>query len=357
VSVLAILLGLTAAQGFAADSYKITTYAGNGDAGYSGDGGPATGATFSLVGGVYQDMCFDSRDNLFIIDRGRIRKIDTFGVITTVAGNGKRALAYSGEGGPAIEATIAYLEGIRSPLGPTGIYVDAAGNIYIAGFYFDLFWKIDTAGIITTVGGEGKKPPNEWKEETSMEPRAWKVSGDQAGSICFLQYNWAKKVDKAGAVTSFTLPVTTYDFSFDKSGNLYMCATGENRVYKMDASGKTIPVAGTGQIWGEGDARWYSGDGGPALEASLKDPTSIAVDSAGNLYIADTGNKAIRKVDTRGIISSIAGGGFFTARSSEGGPATAISLVQPTAIRINSKGDVFFCDPGSNAPRIFRLYR
>jgi hypothetical protein len=353
-----LLFGLAALQGFAADKFKIMTYAGNGDHGYSGDGGPATQAALWLKWTVLEDMCFDSNDNLLVVMDGRIRKIDSSGVISTIAGNGGGSSRiapwdweYSGEGGQAIEAVIG---------SPTGLCLDGAGNMYLASYEKDLFWKIDAAGIITTIGGEGKKITVD--PSSLLVPRALKIRYDKAGNLYLFQYKGCRMIDKVGAVKESSVPFSMHDACFDKSGNLLVCAANENQVFRIDTTGKTPPVvvAGSGQTYlSETDPLWYSGDGGPALKASLKFPCSIAADSAGNLYIADSGNKVIRKVNAAGIITTIAGGGYFTARSSEGGPATAISLFQPTAIRINSKGDIFFCDPGPGEanPRIFKLYR
>ncbi len=125
----ALAFGLGAPLGFAADAYKIKLYAGTGDSGYSGDGGPATKAQLGIhTVDEWTDLCLDSHGNLYFTASARIRKVDTSGIITTVAGNGKEGW-YSGEGGPATEANLGFTE-IGSPTGVTGVYVDAADTLF-----------------------------------------------------------------------------------------------------------------------------------------------------------------------------------------------------------------------------------
>jgi RHS repeat-associated protein len=219
----------------------IYTVAGNGTRGYGGDGGPATEAQFRYPTG----LAVDASDNLYVADteNHRIRKIDTNGIIYTVAGNG--TLGYDGDGGPAIEAPV------RSPY---GIAVDSEGNLYITTYHYGCIRKVDTTGIITTVAGNG----------------TWGYSGD------------------GGPATEAQLS-SMFDVAVDALGNLYIADLNNNRIRKVDTSGMITTFAGTGDAG-------YSGDGGAAVEAQMGSPYGVAVDPSGALYIADSANQRIRKV-------------------------------------------------------------
>ena len=219
-----------------------------------GDGGAATAAALMNPGGV----AVDAAGTLYIADtdNNRIRKVTTAGVITTVAGNG-----LAGAGGDGGQAVFASLHS------PHGVAVDAAGNLYIADTDNNRIRKVTPAGIITTVAGTG-------------------ISGHSGDG---------------GPATAARLnyPVGV---AVDAAGNLYIADTGNSRIRKVTPAGVITTLAGTG-IGG------YSGDGGPATAAQLKYPFGVAVDAAGNLYIADSGNNSIRKVTPAGIITTVAGNG------------------------------------------------
>ena len=228
---------------------EITTVAGTGTAGFSGDNGPATSAQLTDPEGV----AVDSAGNLYIADTGysRVRKV-TNGVITTVAGGG----ATLGDNGPATSAHL---------YSPKGVAVDSAGNLYIADTYNQRIRKVSN-GVITTVAGTGTHGPS---------------SGDNSPA------------------TSASLFSPT-GVAVDSAGNLYIADTGNSRVRKV-SNGVITTVAGTG---GYG----FSGDNGPATSAQLYNPDGIAVDPAGNLYIADTLDSRIRKV-SNGVITTVGGNG------------------------------------------------
>jgi RHS repeat-associated protein len=265
----------------------IDTMAGTGTRGYSGDGGPAAEAQLNCPYGV----AVDAAGNIFIADSSNhcIRKVDASGIITTVAGTG--TWGYSGDGGPAAEAQLYY---------PQGVAVDAAGSIFIADGNHCIR-KVDASGIITTVAGTG----------------TWGYSGD-GGPAAEAQLGWPRGV------------------AMDTAGSIFIADSGNDRIRKVDASGIITTVAGTG-TWG------YSGDGDPATEAQLKSPRGVAMDTAGNIFIADSSNQCIRKVDASGIITTVAGTGTGSYRG-DGGPATEAWLYYPHGVAVDAAGNIFIAD-------------
>ncbi|MGA2613810.1 MAG: NHL repeat-containing protein [Spirochaetia bacterium] len=274
----------------------ITTVAGSGTPGYSGDGGAATSAQISTPYGV----TLDSAGNLYIADthNHRIRKVSTAGIITTVAGNGTEG--YNGDNIPATSAELNT---------PTDVAIDAAGNIYIADFENSRIRRVSTSGIITTVAGKGTPG----------------FSGD------------------GGAATSaeLTMPCA---IALDSAGNLFIADRDNYRIRKVDAKGVISTVAGDGTAA-------FNGDRIIATSAEIAIPTSVAVDSSGNLYIADQGNNRIRKVSTLGIITTVAGGG--TGDLADGSAATSVELSAPSNVAVDSSGNLYIAD--TNVGRIVKV--
>jgi uncharacterized protein (TIGR03437 family) len=327
----------------------INTVAGNGTLVFSGDGGPATKAGI----GIPPDVAIDGAGNLYIVDRNnnRIRKVDTSGTISTFAGNGTSDS--SGDGGPATSAAL-FL--------PIAIAVDGAGNVYIADPGEGLR-KVDTAGIINSV------PVISSFLSKIASPGGMTV--DSAGNVYVSDMNGSAiyKLDKTGVLT--TVAGGTFGFSgdggaatkaalnfpsgvaIDSAGNIYFADKGNNRVRKVDTKGIITTFAGTGTAG-------YSGDGGPATSAKLGLNLTaafqgVAVDSAGNVYIADPANNRIRVVNPAGIISTFAGnGGPFATGSlgnGDGGPPASASVSTPYGVRVDSAGNVFIADTGHNVIR------
>src|ERR1035437_10331608 len=262
----------------------LTFVAGNGAYGFSGDGGPATSASLRRPIAV----TIDSADNLYILDQGneRIRKVSG-GTITTVAGNG--VFGFSGDGGAATSASL---------WNPWGVAVDSAGNLYIADTQNNRVRKV-SGGTITTVAGNG-------------------VAGFSG---------------EGGPATSASLS-NPWGLALDSVGNLYIADKGNNRVRKV--SGGTITtVAGNG-------VAGFSGEGGPATSASLSNPWGLAIDSVGNLYIADQGNHRIRRVSGE-TITTVAGNGAFGFSGDEG-PATSASLYEPGGVAVDSAGNLYIAE-------------
>jgi len=274
----------------------ISTIAGDGTDGYNGDGIAATKAQLNTPAAI----TISNTGNLYIVDTGnhRIRKIDTSGNISTVAGDGN--LGFAGDGGPATAAKLNY---------PLGMGIDSAGNLYIADTENHRIRKIDSSGNISTVAGDGERG----------------YSGD------------------GGAAVSAKLNNPMW-VALDSAGNLYIADTSNNVIRKVDvASGNITTVAGDSSVG-------VAGDGGPATAAQLNHPTGIDVDSAGNLYIADSANHRIRKVDTTGNITTIAGDGN-SGFVGDGKIATAAQLDSPTQVMVDSTGQVYIADTSNHRIR------
>ena len=266
----------------------ITTVAGNGKAGYSGDGGDAKLAEFNYIMG----MCVDISGNIYLADYYNqcIRMINPAGIITTVAGNGIQG--FSGDGGPATAAEL---------FKPNNVCVDTSGNLYIVDTYNERIRKVSSTGIITTVAGNGIQG----------------YSGD------------------GGLATAAALLVPQ-SVCVDLSGNLYI-ADGDSRIRMVNSAGIITTIAGNG-IPG------FSGDGGAANQAQINLPRGICTDIYGNLYIGDGSNARVRKITPSGLINTIAGNGVF-AYSGDGGLATSAELIFPMAVCIDAKGNLYIADP------------
>jgi sugar lactone lactonase YvrE len=277
----------------------ITTIAGTGVEGYNGDGIKAVKAMLDNPNGV----AIDSADNVFIVDRSnqRIRRVEaSTGVITTVAGNG--IAGYGGDGGLATAASL------NSPL---GMVVDGQGNLIIADFFNNRIRRVDAVTrVITTIAGTG----------------VFGYTGD------------------GGPATSADLTYTT-GVGVDGGGNVYVALLHSHAIRRVDASTGTITtVAGTG-------VAGFSGDGGPATSAQLQYPYRVTVDSAGNLFIADTENNRVRKVDAiTGVINTIAGNGT-SGFSGDGGSPLDAMLHTPLGIAVDGAGNWFVADEGNERVR------
>lgn len=278
----------------------ITTVAGNGTSSYSGDGGPATAAGISQVTGLK----FDNFGNLIICDQGnsRIRKVSTTGIITTIAGTG-----VNGYNGDNIAATAARVSS------PKNIAIDKDNNIYIADYSNYRVRKITTEGIITTVAGNGSTTfSGDYGPATAAGVYPYDVDVDDYGNIYVATYDhWrirkivpsGKIYTIAGGGSSLTHteggPATSafinraLGVAVDKSGNVYCSSFGDHKVYRVSPLGTITTVAGTGTAG-------YTGDGVAGNTSGINYPRDVAVDRAGNLYIADDYNQRIRRVRTSG---------------------------------------------------------
>jgi RHS repeat-associated protein len=289
----------TAGNLFIADQYHsrvrrvsstgvISTFAGTGVSGFSGDGGLAIAAQLADP----HDLAFDTAGNLLISDtsNNRVRRVSSAGVITTFAGTG--AAGFSGDGGPAINAGLTY---------PWGIGVDVAGNVFIADSDNGRIRSVSPSGIISTIAG---------------------------ASVCCAS-------GEGGPATAAWVPVPR-GIAVDAAGNVFF-TDFYSRVRRISSSGIITTVAGTG-------APGYSGDGGPAIAAQVASPRDVSVDASGNLFIADAGG-VVRRVSSSGIITTVAGiANVVAGFSGDGGPATAAKLNNPSGVYVDAAGNLFIAD-------------
>jgi uncharacterized repeat protein (TIGR01451 family) len=331
----------------------ISTLAGTGTSGFSGDGGPAASAQLNYPQGIV----VDGSGNVLIADSGnyRIRKITPAGVISTIAGSG--SWGFSGDNGPAISAQLAY---------PTGVAVDSAGALFIADQSNARIRKVATNGTITTVAGGGSFGPSNGDGGLATAARLSSPSGvavDASGNLLIAdRYNYRiRRVNLQGIISTVAgngsygslgdggLAVLAQlrsprGISVDTSGNLFIADTDSHRIRKVTLAGIISTVAGNG-------THGFGGDGGPAVSALLDSPGGVALDSAGNLYIADTNNARIRQVTPGGVMSTFAGNGVFGS-TGDGGPAIAARLDTPAAVATSPDGSVYIADCSDGVRRV-----
>jgi uncharacterized protein (TIGR03437 family) len=332
------VLSLSCAWG---QQYGINTYAGNGTAGFSGDGGAPASAQFSSPLG----LTFDSSGNLYIVDsvNQRIRKISG-GVISTVAGNGTGG--YSGDGKAATSAEL---------LSPSAVAVDSSGNLYIADTFNHVIREVATNGNISTIAGNntgGYAGDGGAATVAELEFPSG-VAVDSSGNVYIADSgnNVIREVS-AGTINTivggFATPVHLNDpetVLLDSSGNLYISDQSGFRILKFSGGVVTI-IAGNGNIGS-------SGDNGLAVNASLDEPSGIALDAQGYLYICDTDNSRIRKISPSGIITTIAGLGA-PGYYGDGGPASGSLLYFPRGIAVDKSGNVYISDTGNDRIRLLQ---
>ena len=262
-----------------------------------GDGGPATKAALLWPAG----LALDTEGSIYIADSGhhRVRRVDLAGIITTFAGDGR--LAYSGDGGPATKASLCC---------PTGIALGPDGSLFIADSWNNRIRMVDPAGTITTVAGDG------WEDHDG----AGRYGGDGGPAT-------DASLDQPGSV------------AVGADGTLYIADDDNYRIRKVDSTGIITTFAGDGVMD-------YTGDGGPATEASLSCVCGVTVANDGGLYVPDPRECRIRKIDTDGIINSVAGDGWTDRlgkrrHAGDGGPATQASLNNPTTVAVAPDGSLY----------------
>jgi uncharacterized protein (TIGR03437 family) len=277
----------------------IDTVLGNGTPGFAGDFGSPAGAVFNTPRGVAAEL----GGAIYVADtlNNRVRKYTPGGNVFTYAGNGNAA--YFGDGGSATSASIN---------APEGLALDAAGNVYIADTNDNAVRKVTPNGIITTIAGNGLTG----------------FAGD-GGLATRAQLNRPRAV------------------AVDSAGNVYVADTGNHRVRRVDTAGNIATIAGNG-------ATDFLPDDSAGINSSLSDPRGVAVDSAGNVYISDTGHNRVRKLFPTGAITTIAGHDGTCCYSGDNGLALTAQLNQPAGLMVDAAGNVYVADTGNSAIRMLR---
>jgi uncharacterized protein (TIGR03437 family) len=348
---LAFLLVPTACLG---QGYSITTVAGGNPLGPFGigDNGLAVNCFLNAPGGV----ALDAAGNIYIADSGDhlVRKVSgTTGIITTVAGT-SGSPGFSGDGGPAKSAKLH---------NPTGVAVDSAGNLYIADSLNNRVRKVDTNGVITTFAGSSNtfaSGVGDGAAAASANLNVPKgVAVDGSGNVYIADFgNYRVRKVSGGTITTVAgngynastvgtygeggqavnAPVAPYNVALDSTGNIFIADSQDNIIRKVTVStGIITTVAGNAY-------NGFAGDGGPAINAVLSGPQGMAIDASGNIFIADTGNYVIREVTTNGNINTIAGTAGTAGSTGDGGAALSATLTDPSAIVLRSDGSLFIAD-------------
>jgi sugar lactone lactonase YvrE len=315
----------------------ITTVAGNGQGGRSGDNGSAIAARL----GTPNAVAFDPAGNLLISASG-IRRVDAItGIITTVVGG---EYGYCGDGGNALDACLTYV---------TGITVDGEGNLFIADAFDHRIRRVDgRTNIITTIAGNGRMglsgDTGDAKAASLNTPLA--VAVDDLRKLLYIadaHNDVIRKVDLATNIITTVVGGLDYPsgLAVDAAGNLLISDGGHRQVRKFDiATGIIATVAGSGSAGSDGD-------GGPATAASLADPRGLAVDAAGNILIADAGAFVVRRVDaTSQIITTLAGNRQRVVLDDDV-PATAATLGEPAGVTVDAGGNLLINDPANRRIR------
>ena len=306
----------------------IRTCIGGRGIGFSGDGGPASLAQVSLVYG----LAFDAEGRLLIVDSGnrRIRRVGSDGIITTVAGSAGPA-GTRGDGSPAKEA------GFSNPY-----FVTAGpdGAIYVSDFLGHRVRKIDPSGIITTLAGTGVAGAagGDGPATSAQLNLPWGVTAGQDGAVYVAELGGRRirKISPDGSIVTVPgLPADSYPgaLALDASQSLVFTDTDRRSVSRLAGDGITVLAGGEP----------FSGDGGPAVAARLNNPQGIVADAAGNVYISDQSNGRVRKVSSDGIITTVAGNGVRTF-SGDGGPALLAGLAGPGRLAVDWNGNLFIAD-------------
>jgi uncharacterized protein (TIGR03437 family) len=350
-----------------AEAQVISAVAGTGQQGYNGDGAGAVNAWISMPTGI----AFDSAGNLYFADNGNrvVRQVNTSGIINTFAGNEMLFSGSNGDGGPATSAFLGW-----SGAGFFGVAADKSGNLYLSDTSsgIAIVRKVNSSGIISTYAG-GASPNSSGDGGPAVNAGLRTAAGlaaDSQGNLYIADTvgERIRKVNTAGIISTVAgTGVANYSgdggpavnatlsvpvgVAVDVQGNLYITEAGNAlygpRVRKVDTSGNISTVAGNGKVG-------FSGDGGSALNAEFGiNLQGIAVDGGGNIYIADYGNSRIRKVDTSGNITTIAGNGQpgGSANNGNGGLASN-SLVEPSGLVVDASGNLYISDFASQIRKI-----
>jgi sugar lactone lactonase YvrE len=323
-------------------------------------------------------VALDAQGNIYVADSGshRIRKIEVSGAVTSLAGNGGNSYTggwSDGTGGP---------NGAAQFSSPQGVAVDAQGNIYIGDTYNNRIRKIDVSGNVTTLAGNGAGAPAQGgfldgtggPNGTAELFHPSGIAVDTQGTVCFADSLNAsiRKIDPSGKVTTFAGSGTSgfadglageAEFAWprgvavDVNGAVYVADLANNRIRKIDPLGTVTTLAGNGAGAGRGDwtypagAYFNDGTGGPNGTAEFAEPCGVAVDSLGNVYVADSANNRIRKIDAAGNVTTLAGNGNKGWMDGTGGPGGTAEFRYPTGVAVDLRGNVYVGDLGNERIR------
>ena len=344
----------------------IQTYAGMGSPGFSGDGGPATKAQFNAPYG----LSFDAAGNLYVADIGnkRIRRIAVDATITTVAGGGSIPAGFAGDGGPAKLVNL---------LAPRNVLADNLGGFYFSDFEANAIYYVDAQGIIRTIASAPLHSP----AGLAFDPRGGILVADSGNNLIRRLYANTVSI----YIHSPNRPTPLYsptDIAFDRLGNFYIAddrlstlvRSLNGDIVSIAAGGRCLAADAKNNLYvGSGglvrmvtaaDAKnnrtagffagnggyGFSGDDGPAVDARLNEPSGVAEDAAGNIYIADERNHRVRRISQLGLITTFAGFGL-AGYSGDGGLATEARLNRPRAVLTDRFGYVFVAEAGNHTIR------
>jgi sugar lactone lactonase YvrE len=337
-------------------SGNVTTVAGNGNSNSAdGTGGPNGTAEICQP----QGLALDAQGNLIVADSfNSIRKIDPLGNVTTIAGS-KNGGFVDGTGGPNGTAEFGW---------PTGVAVDAQGNIFVSELSNNAIRKIDPSGNVTTIAGDGKTgfvdgPGGRNGTAEFNIPNGIAIDAQGNLFVADTGNNAIRKIDSSGVVTTlagngtagdldgtggqlgtaeFNLP---YGVAVDAQGNVFVADQANNRIRKIDPSGNVTTLTGNGT------AGFFDGTGGPTGTAEFNGPSGVAVDAQGSVLVGDSNNLRIRKVDPAGDVITVAGNGDHGYRDGTGGANGTAEFDNPTGVAVDAQGNVFVADWMNNRIR------
>ena len=318
---------------------QVSTVAGSGASGSSN--GAGTAATFNDPASI----AIDANSNIYVADTGNslIRKIDAGGNVTTLAGSSSQG-STNGQGTAASFAL------------PNGIAIDASGNLYVADSGNNEIRKIDTGGNVTTLAGSGTSGAGNGQGTAASFKFPTAVATDASGNVYVADTfnNEIRKIDASGNVTTLAGSGTQGSanglgtaasfnkprgVTVDASGIVYVADSSNNLIRRIDTSGNVTTLAGAGA---QGAAN------GQGTAASFNTPFGLTVDASGNIYVADTSSNLIRKIDASGNVTTLAGSGV---QGSANGQATAASFYRPASLAVNASGTVYVADTPNNLIR------
>ncbi|MFY8035401.1 MAG: hypothetical protein ACOVMN_12835, partial [Flexibacteraceae bacterium] len=320
-------------------NYEVSTFAGSGTAAFAD--GTGTAASFNRPYGV----ATDATGNIYVADfvSNRIRKMSPSGVVTTLAGSG----AFGATNGPGTSASFYF---------PMAVAVDAAGNVYVADYNNNRIRKVSSTGVVSTLAGSGTAGYADGTGTTAIFRGPRGIAVDAAGNVYVADADnhRIRKVSPAGVVTTLagsgtasfadgTGTAASFNFpnglALDASGNIYVADESNNRIRKISPAGVVTTFAGSTS---------FGNSNGIGTNARFTNPTGVAVDLAGNVFVADRGNNRIRKISPAGLVTTVAGSG---SSGSANGIGTAASFNSLSGVAVDAAGNVYVADLSNNLIR------